>query len=183
MRTARAAAACLVFCAAGAASAGSVDLGLNNESARAAVAWSLSPMVEVEPAWFHDSDDGDAAAFGMHAVGEATFAENLEGGIGAEAFWADDDTDDGYGLALGGYVRWGIASQGRLTIGGDLHFGPDIFTAGDLEGYWNAGARIGYRVLSSAEVWAGYRFIEVAPKLGDDSRIASDAHVGFRLLF
>lgn len=178
-------AALSVACAAsGVAHAGSLDLGFGGGSARLAFGWPLvGERLEGEASWLHDDSDGDVAGFGVHAVGDATFAKNLDGGIGGRLFWADGDGENGYGLMLGGFFRWGFAQEGRLSLTLDGHIAPNVFTAGNLRGYREAGARLGYRVLTAADVFVGYRYAEAVPEDGPDVKIASDVHFGFRLEF
>ncbi len=174
----------LLLCATGVVNAGSIDLALNDEAARLGFGWPLAgEWLQTDAAWLHHDEDGDVVTLGLHAIGDATFSERLEGGIGANAFWADADEGDGWGLAIGGFFKWGLTREERLSLTAEAHVAPDIFAGGDLEGYLETGARVSYRVLTSAEVFVGYRYIELEPQEGEDIEIDPALNIGFRMEF
>lgn len=164
--------------------AGSIDLALNDEAARIGFGWPLAgEWLQTDAAWFHHDENGDVVTLGLHAIGDATFSERLEGGIGANAFWVDAELEDGWGLAIGGFFKWGLTRKESLSLTAEAHVAPDIFAGGDIKSYLETGARVGYKILTSADVFAGYRYIELDPQEGDDIEVASDLEIGFRMEF
>jgi hypothetical protein len=164
------------------AAAGTLDVSLNDESARGAFGWQVTEEhLVADVSWFHQEDDQNLVGLGLHAAGEATFGNGVYGGVGLNAVYGDDDVHDGWGIGLGGFFRWGFTRSGRVGLLVDLHHAPEMFSGGDLEGYTEFSAGIGYRILTTAEVHVGYRHIELEPENGSDAELSEDLMFGFTL--
>lgn len=82
-----------------------------------------------------------------------------------------------HGIALGGAVDIYLMPTllPRLYMTLKVFYSPDVFTGGDYENFTELGARLSYRILSNAVIFAGYRFNEVEI---DDTDIELEVYKG-----
>lgn len=116
---------------------------------------------------------GDAGATGASVVA----------GLGARLQYVNADSEDGGALAIGGQVRVKLLQANRLRFNAHLWHGPDASSFGDFDKFTEASASVGYEVLRDAELYVGYRLIEVGIDGGSDVDLEDGAHIGIRLQF
>jgi len=139
---------------------------------------------------FGDIEDYDSENFlSLHAgatlTGDAggTQEAKFSGGLGARLQFVSADNDDGGALALGGNLRVKLLKADRLRFNAGLWYGPDPASFGDIDEFLEYSASIGYEVLRDAELYVGYRKIEVGADDGPDVDLEDSAHIGIRLDF
>lgn len=172
------------------------DASVGEDSVRLAINGPLSRLFAVEKGEyelggvFGDIDDFKSEDFlALHAgatlTGDAgaTNGAKLTGGLGARLQFVSADHEDGGALALGGQLRLKLLQADRLRFNAGLWHGPDPASFGDIEGFLEYGVSVGYEVLRDAELYVGYRKIEVDIDGGPDVDLEDSAHIGIRLQF
>lgn len=134
-------------------------------------------------------DDTDERFLAAHAgamlTGDAGGSADTSfvGGLGARLQYLNADHENGGSLALGGQLRLKLLQANRLRFNAFAWYGPDASTFGDFEEYIEYGASVGFEVLRDAELYVGYRAIEVEFDGGVEADLVDGAHVGIRLEF
>lgn len=175
-----------------AASAEIFDAAISQDTVRIAVNGPLSRLFAVEKGEYSlggvggeiedfSSDNFYSLHAGLMLTGEA--GPNLEAGLGARMQFVDAESADGGSLALGGQARLKLLQADRLRFNAGFWYGPDASTFGDFDEYIEFSASVGYEVLRDAELYFGYRLIEVGIDGGGDADLEAGAHVGIRLQF
>lgn len=174
------------------ASAEVFDASLSQDTVRIAVNGPLSRLFAVDKGEYSlgvvggEIDDFPSDNFfslhgGVMLTGEA--APNLEAGLGARLQYVDADSADGGSLALGGQLRLKLLQADRLRFNAGAWYGPKASTSGDFDEFTELSASVGYEVLRDAELYVGYRSIEVGIDNGPSVDLEDGAHVGIRLQF
>nr|WP_293242019.1 YfaZ family outer membrane protein [Panacagrimonas sp.] len=172
------------------------DASIGEDSVRIAVSGPLSRLLAVDKGeyefggQFGDIDDYDSEDyFTLHAGatlrGDAGGNANtsLTGGLGARVQFVSADSEDGGALALGGNATLKLLRANRLRFNAALWYGPDPASFGDIDEYLEYSVSVGYEVLRDAELYVGYRAVEVGLDGGPDVDLEDGAHIGVRLQF
>jgi hypothetical protein len=132
----------------------------------------------------NDSSTGWAAHLGFLASGEQESRQSRwQAGVGGRLYFARVGSTDALGLALGGRLRW---SPGDAPIGLGAYgfFAPDILTGLDARRFWEAGAQVELEVVrNTANVYVGYRKMDMRLENGVDMTLGTGGHVGLRIVF
>lgn len=174
------------------ASAEVFDAAVSEDTLRIAVNGPLSRLFAVNKGEYSvggvggDIEDFSHDRFfavhgGLLLTGEA--GPNLDAGLGARMQFVDAESAEGGALALGGQVRLKLLQADRLRFNVSLWYGPDASSFGDFDEFTEFSASVGYEVLRDAELYLGYRQIEVGIDKGPDVDLEDGAHVGIRLQF
>ena len=162
--------------------AGTVDLGIGQDSVRGSVGFPLPPPnMELDVGWLHNDDDSDVASVGVHFA-ETLGKHGIEAAIGARGYWADTKGADGSALAIGGRVGVPIPAVPRLWVGASAYFAPDASSFGDLDEFYEVGASVEFRLLSRAGLYLGARRLRAELDAGSVT-IDDDVHFGIRFRF
>lgn len=172
------------------------DAAVGQDSLRIGVNGPLSRLFAVDKGEYDvggvygDIEDFDSENFlSLHAgatlTGDAgqTDGAKFTGGVGARLQYVSADDEDGGALALGGNLRLKLLQADRLRFNANLWWGPDPASFGDIDEFLEYGVSIGYELLRDAEVYVGYRKIEVGVDGGGDVDLEDGAHIGIRLQF
>ena len=62
-------------------------------------------------------------------------------------------------LFRSGYATVNIPNVPGLSVGGSAHYAPSILSFGDSDAVTDIEARVSYRVIRNADVYAGYRYV------------------------
>ena len=175
---------CLLLLVGPVVRAGSVEIDVNDDTARAVVAWEVRfERLGVDTGWLHHQDNGDVGHFGLHVAGNVgSGAHPVRAGVGARAFYVDAASQDGVALGIGGFVRYPLSAS-RVELGAELYLAPGSLASGDLDRYIEAAALVGFRILDRAEIHVGFRLAEVDLAGGSEVTIEEGAYVGIRLEF
>lgn len=136
--------------------ASSADLAMSNETVEATYRTSITEGISATGSWLHHEDDIDIASAGIYGGGRQG---EVGAFIGAKAFWINADGPDGQGIAVGGALSYELLP--RLTVEANIHYAPSVTSYKDIDNYQEWGARLTYQVLPSANVFAGFRDINV----------------------
>ncbi len=163
------------------------DINLNDDAARAALFLRPgNPKLLADLGWLHHQTHGDVIHVGVHLIDEASSGKDpLEAGIGIRFVYTDPDDGlvDGSALAMGGFVRYVLPNANRFNIAGYLYYAPDVVSFGDVQEYYEVGARVGYNVVRDADIYLGARSTKA--DYGGPGRFSFDSglHIGFEIRF
>jgi len=183
----------LLGCAA-IASAQTLDLNLNNDSAlvRYLVRDQDSTGIgnkEVDLGFIYATDDAILGMFGAQLVAEAgSRSPGLDAGLGLKLFGASAEVegqDDAslFALTVGGQLRFVPPPWPRVGASLQGFYSPDVVTFGDADRFSYLSAALEFRVLPQAEVYIGYREIRAGLEEGGTETVESGGHLGFQLDF
>lgn len=131
--------------------------------------------------FLHHEDDSDFASVGLHLVQKISQTSYLGMGFELQGFEADDE--EGAGLGVGGFIRYSLPTMPALAVGGQFYYSPDVIAFSDVDRIWEGAMRIEFRVMKQADIYLGYRRINVEFEDIDDVDIDKGGHLGFRFYF
>lgn len=171
------------------------DASIAEDTLRVSVIGPLSGFTDVEKGEYDvgliagDVEDAQDDSFisghaGFLLTGDAG-ARNADvvAGLGARLQYLDGDGDQGGGLVLGGQVRVKLPQATRVRFNAYGYYGPNASIFGDLDQFAELSVSVGYEILRDAELYLGYRYIEVGLDEGPDVDVEDGLHVGIRLDF
>ena len=127
----------------------------------------------------HNADDDiTVISGGLFANGER---QQFKGRLGGKLYYADLDSDSGYGLALGGDII--LAVNQDLSVIGGLYYGPSSISFSDADGYEEWFVKAKYQLFPNAALAAGYTSFEMEPEQGDDFDVDEGVFVEMTLSF
>ncbi len=153
--------ACVYFCSLSTVvNAGTIDLGLNDDSAEMTFRQILSEDTlgssELVIKGVHNTEDNDASIIG---IGLDVFGELLEGldlGIGARVYGADFEDFEAVALTLGGLIKYAPPFLNGFGFYYSAYYAPEIFSWADAEHYFDIDAGVSYQLVPRAGVFVGY---------------------------
>ena len=150
-----------LFIAAAPALAADADFSLTDESVKGQVNF-FDGRSEIQAGAGYTYHEGSRHLINgeFHAQGQTALG-NLPAtaGIGFRGLLWDDDNLDGGGVGIGGYATVNLPDVPGLSFGGSAHYAPSILSFGDSDAITDIEARISYRVIRNADVYAGYRYV------------------------
>ncbi len=163
------------------------DLALDWTSSAARVSYGHTTRgggLHLEGGWLHDEDFGDAAHAGLHVVGNAWSkgSSQLRAGLGGRVYWIDADFDDGVAVGIGGFASYRFPDT-RFRAETRLYFAPDTLTADGIDDLVEGVIRFAVEVVPRAELYFGYRVIELDFDTGVSVDMDDQIHVGLNLRF
>jgi hypothetical protein len=177
--------ASVVLCAS--ASAGEIDLSFNSDAVRAFYVHDFANRdLHSDFGFLTDSDKGEVINVSLYLKGMASDGENpLEGALGARTGYADGDGPDqeGFPLAIGGYLKYILAASNRFSIRVDAWYAPDALTLSDLEKYEDFSIRLAYNFLREADVYVGARYVAGEFDNGSDVIFDNGLNAGINIRF
>jgi hypothetical protein len=167
--------------------ADSLDLNLSNHSVQFVYGRSFRSAEMTVGALYvekgNNPDSHRAAHLGLIASAERRGTTRSEAGLGGRLYFASAGSSDVAALALGGEFRW-FPGEGPVSIGGYGYFAPNIVTGIDAKRLWEAGARVELEVVrNTANVYLGYRKMEMRLENDLDVTVDKGAHFGVRIVF
>ena len=162
--------------------ASSADLAISNETVEGTYRQSITDGISATGGWLHHEDDIDIASAGIYGGGRQG---EIGAFIGAKAFWLNADGPDGQGIALGGALSYELFP--RVTVEANAHYAPSVTSYKDIDSYQEWGLRLTLQVLPAANLFVGFRDINVDVEAGDDHSkeidIMRGGYGGFTLYF
>jgi hypothetical protein len=168
--------------------ADSLDLNLSDRSVQFVYGRSIRSAQMTAGALYvekgNNLDIHRAAHLGLIASAERRGSTSRsEVGLGGRVYFASAGSSDAAALALGGEFRW-FPGEGLVSIGGYGYYAPDIVAGIDAKGLWEAGARVELEVVrGTANVYLGYRKMEMRLENNVDVTVDKGGHVGLRIVF
>ncbi len=164
------------------------DLSFNSDALRVQYVHELQAKgLNMDAGWLHHTDNGEVLHVGLHLADlAASGRDKLEAGLGGRIVYTNGDRSkqDGFGLPLGGFLRFTPQAINRLSIGGSLYYAPSILAIGDLDTYQEYSIRVSYNVLREADVYIGARYVKGEYDKGvPKSLFDTGMHIGLSLRF
>jgi hypothetical protein len=169
-----------------AADANELDINFSNKAARLIGSWPVTGRLQGDAGWLHHTDRGNIGHVGLHIVDLATGGPHpIRAGLGGRVVYFDSDLRNlsGYGLPLGGFVRFNVPEADRIQVGGSLYYSPEVLTFGDGRGYREVNVYAGYEVLRDGAIYIGYRHVRGEFKRAPSASLDTGLHLGLRLTF
>lgn len=167
-----------------------IDVDLSSDVVRLALATPLANGNLIgSGSYLHHEDNGDLFSAGLSVAGKSKASRGQQTtGLGFKAvgFTTDEDRGDvdGAALALGGFIRHNLSDANLISLRGDLYYAPSVVSFGDADKYLEFSFRVEYELMENANLYAGYRKIEIDIKDVDgEADLDSSGHVGINLLF
>lgn len=162
---------------------GSLDLSVNDDTASLEYdATRMGTPLHISTGVLHHESDGNLVTFGLNAVDVRNQGSPFKIGIGGKLYGYFNDVNDGGALGVGGFVRYMPAELAGLGLAGHAYYAPGVLSFGDTDNMVDLGLRIEYKLLPTALVYLGYRFVE-ASNLDRDIEITKAGHLGLRINF
>ena len=161
------------------------DFNISDESVQASLTYvPAARSLDLGVGYIYEEGGTDVGYAEFHARGRTALG-NLPTtvGIGLQFNAFDDDKADGTAVAIGGYTHLKIPSVPGLGFNLGAHFAPSITSFGDSDHYLHWDAKFTYRVIQTADIYAGYRQIKLGREHDSVISLAEGAMVGFRLYF
>jgi hypothetical protein len=114
--------------------------------------------------FLYNDDDNYMGEAGLLIVDVAgTKTPGLEVGVGPKLFAARDDSTSGdaVSIGIGGQLRYKLANLSRVNFTLAGYYAPGIVSFADAKNMYEVNGQVGYEILPTANVYVGYRHIEV----------------------
>jgi hypothetical protein len=169
------------------ATAASLDLNLNNKSAQLRLATVIGGTTmgrtQTSIGFLYNDDEKYVLDLGLLVIDVAgSKSPGLEIGVGPKLYFADGDKGEAVAIGLGGQLRYKIPALQRINFGLEGYYAPDIVAFAEANNMYEVGFRIGYEILPTADVYAGYRRIRAEFDKGDET-LDESLMLGFKLSF
>jgi hypothetical protein len=172
------------------AAADQVDINFSGDAAAFSYIKPLQTEgLELGGRWLHDTEDGDIADANLHMVDRPEPGRNaLVLGIGGKlpAIMDDVRDADGAALAIGGKLRWTLPEYNRAAVAGSIYYAPSATSMSDIDGYQEYSVRGEFQLLEDANVYLGFRHIELSfdkDSDGADRDFEDGVYAGFNIDF
>lgn len=127
----------------------------------------------------------------LHTKGQTAIA-NLPTtiGIGFQANLFKEEAFKGSAIGIGGSMRVNIPDAPGLSIETDLHYAPSVLAFGDSDEFRRFRLQANYRIIESADISLGYRYLNVGTdfvqngqQINNNHTFESGAFLGLKLTF
>ena len=160
------------------ATASEFQLGLSDHTAEMIYSSHMNEQAIGEASWLYDEDDGSLVGLGFYGVGQR---DAISGKLGGKLFYTDVDGPSGHGLAVGGTITFHASEN--LSVALDLHYAPSVLSFKDVEHLEQWGGRIAYQLMDTANLFIGYRNVEVDIKKVGDIELTKGGYAGLSITF
>ena len=168
----------------------SIDLNLSSESAQLKYATLVGATnygrTELGFGFLYHEDDNYLGELSLLVIDEAgSKSPGLELGVGTKLYYAYYDIPDVNvsAIGLGGQLRYRHHKAPRIIYGAGIFYAPGIVTFQDGDQLLEADARIEFEILPTANIYAGYRYIETEIKNRPDLTMDDNFMIGLRFKF
>lgn len=168
----------------------SLDINLSEESAQFKIGYlvggSIYGRTEMSLGLLYNEDKNYVAEVGLQVIDEAgTKTPGLEIGAGAKFFYVSTDigAEDAMAIGLGGQLRYKFTQAPRFLVAIYGYHAPSIVSFIDAENMTEFGALIGYELLPTANIYVGFRQIDVEFTKSGDREIDSSTVFGLKFIF
>lgn len=169
------------------ANAASLDVALSEDNAKFSISSYVSGFSDgrstMNAGYFYNTDNDYIIDFGLHmvdVVGSKT--PGLQVGVGMQGYYSDIGNHEGLAISLGGLVSYRAPKLKRVNFVLHAHYAPGITSYMDTERFREYGVAIEYSLLPQADIYLGYRDIEIRE---DQHKFSIDdsGHIGLRINF
>ena len=165
--------------------ASDVDLGLTAESVKAQInVFDSRDDMQLGAGYTYHEGSRHIGNVDFHTQGRTALGNlPITAGLGVRLVGWDNDRLDGGALALGGDATANIPDVPGLSVAGSLHYAPSILAFGDSDDVTSLEARVSYRIIRNAELFAGYRYLNTDLDGRKDLNLDEGLMAGMKLYF
>lgn len=168
------------------AHAHTLDLSLNNDAVGLDYTTQITNSeINVGAGVLHHQDNGEAFWGSFFVADNVNKQSGILAGLGGRLYYIDADkrNDKGTAVGLGGFVNWDIPPVPNLSLRGEFYYAPDVLSFDEVNRYIDFSARVQYRIIEQAWIYAGYRNAEMKGDSGSDQKIDEGFNLGIMLWF
>ena len=133
---------------------------------------------------YHSDDDEDDVHMGVLGLFVAErFSEHTSAALGGRLYGFDAAGEKAMVIAIGGTVRQNFPFAPLLGVEASGHIAPKVTSFGKAERFFEGGIRIFYEVLVNADVYLGYRNVQVKHENASSETVEDGVHFGLRMRF
>lgn len=133
---------------------------------------------------FYNKDDNYFFDTSLLIIDEAgNKFPGLELGIGPKAYLGQTKTEEYLTFGIAGLINYRLSSINRLILSGSGYFSPSIISFMDANQMWEFEVRAAYEIIPSANIYVGYRKIEVDVNIPGERTVDDEFHFGFKMAF
>lgn len=103
--------------------------------------------------------------------------------IGVQGNYFKEDKLQGSAIGIGGSVRSNLPDTPGLALEVGAHYAPDIIAFGDADAYTRAHLQLNYRIIRTADLTTGYRYLNTSLKTGGHRTFESGIFLGINVNF
>lgn len=163
---------------------GSLDMGLSNDSvAMEYDATQVGSGLHVSVLGMHHETKGDVIGLGLSMVDVRNRQSNFYVGVGGRIYLFDQEDDESGALAIGGFARYFPAQMGGFGITGHLYYATKVISFNDTENFIDTGLRLEYKIVPTAKVHFGYRFVQATEPGDREVELNAGYQFGLRVDF
>ena len=172
-------------------SARSIDINLSDDAAQfkysSLIGGTTYGRSELTYGFLFNEDDVFLAELGLLVIDQAgSKSPGLELGVGPRAYFADTDNSsaDVAALGLGGQIRYKNLAVPRIVYTAEAFYAPSIVSFLDADSMYEFVIKLEYEILPTANVYIGYRDIEVDIKdVDQDVDLDENVMIGVKFKF
>jgi len=169
------------------ATANELDLRISDDALHAnfAVNDSYSDGMFGMGYFYKDEDEAiNVVNLDLHTKGQTALGNMpTTVGIGIQGTYFKEGPFKGSAVAVGGSVRVNIPEAPGVSIETEAHYAPDVLAFGDSDAFTRLRLQGNYRIIQSADVSLGYRYLQAGIKEGGHRTFESGAFLGIKLKF
>ncbi len=136
--------------------------------------------------FYKDEDDAiNIMNIDLHTKGQTAIANMpTTVGIGFSGNLFKEGDFKGSAIGIGGSVRINIPEAPGVSVESALHYAPDVLAFGDSDEFRRFRLQANYRIIESADISLGYRYLNVGVEdLDKNHTFESGAFLGLKLTF
>ena len=104
-------------------------------------------------------------------------------GLGVQGNYFKEGDIKGSAVGVGGLVRVNLPSAPGVSLESSLHYAPDVLAFSDAKNFSRLRMQANYRIIRSADISAGYRYMKTKLTNGDKNTLESGFFLGLKLKF
>lgn len=120
----------------------------------------------------------------FHAIGRTALANMpTTAGLGVQVNHADQGPLNATAIGIGGILSVTIPDAPGLSVETQAHYAPRVLAFQDSTYFTRAHIQLNYRIIKSADLAAGYRYISTGIENAKRYTFESGAYLGIRIIF
>ncbi len=166
--------------------AGSVDIGLSDQSFQVGYEQSISQddygtVMGSGRILYHDDKNTKLGNFGLDFVGSPGNIAGLNLGVGSKFYLGSSKSSTDFAnLAVGLRSSYIFPRLQGLGVSGHLYYAPEVFSFQDSEHLLESGVRLTYAILPKAKIYIGYQNIDLGVEhRSSNQTIDNSVRIGF----
>ncbi len=167
--------------------ANELDLRISDDSVHAnfAVTDSYSSGTFGMGYFYKDEDEAiNVINLDVHTKGQTAIGNMpTTVGLGIQGTYFKEDHFKGSAAAVGGSVRINVPSAPGVSLETEAHYAPNVLSFGDSDSFARLRLQGNYRIIQSADISLGYRYLRAGIEDGGHRTFESGAFIGMKLKF